>query len=129
MPDFLYIAKLADAEELNGEEWEGRIKAMTRSIRRSFESLKTEILSRIRGEVERDADATKTRQQEVTDKIEGVKKEVNEIKKEVVNEIRKELKEEMKKQDDKMNEIKKEMNEIKKETNQKLDDIMEFLKS
>ena len=114
MPDFLYIAKLADAEELNGEEWEGRIKAMTRSIRRSFESLKTEILSRIRGEVERDADATKTRQQVVTDKIEGVKKEVNETRKEV-NEIRKELKEEM--------------NEIKKETNQKLDDIMEFLKS
>jgi len=56
-PDFLYVVKLADAEGENGEEWEGRIKAMTRSIRSSFEFLKTEILSKIRGEVERDAEA------------------------------------------------------------------------
>ena len=92
MPDFLYIAKLVDAEEQNGEEWEGRIKAMTRSIRRSFESLKTEILSRIRGEVERDADVTKTRQQEVTDKIEGVKKELKKELKEEIAGVKKEVK-------------------------------------
>ena len=75
MPDFLYIAKLADAEGENGEEWEGRIKAMTRSIRKNFENLKTEILSKIRGEVDRDADATQTRQKELK---EEVKKELKE---------------------------------------------------
>ena len=51
IPDFLYIAKLKNAEAEEGHEWEGRIKAMTRSIRSNFEKLKTEILSRIRGEV------------------------------------------------------------------------------
>ena len=126
MPDFLYIAKLADAEGENGEEWEGRIKAMTRSIRRSFESLKTEILSKIRGEIVRDADVTQARQKEVTDNQDKLKKELKEEMKkqdEKMDEIKEEM---MKKQDEKMDEIKK---EIKEEIKEKFDEIMEFLKS
>ena len=49
LPDFLFVAKLKDSDGETGEEWEGRIKAMTKSIRGRFEVLKTEILAKIKG--------------------------------------------------------------------------------
>ena len=39
LPDFLFVAKLKDVDGETGEEWEGRIKAMTKSIRGRFEVL------------------------------------------------------------------------------------------
>ena len=67
LPSFLFVAKLKDSEGETGEEWEGRIKAMTKSIRGRFEDLKTEILAKIRGEVERISEAMKTKQQDLVD--------------------------------------------------------------
>ena len=80
IPDFLYIAKLKNAEAEEGEEWEGRIKAMTRSIRNNLENLKAEILARIRGEVDRDAEVAKMRQQDVMDKIDSNRRHAEKIR-------------------------------------------------
>ena len=93
IPDFLYIAKLKNAEAEEGEEWEGRIKAMTRSIRNNLENLKAEILARIRGEVDRDAEVAKMRQQDVMDKIDSNRRHAEKIE------------EKLMKQDDKLSEM------------------------
>ena len=93
IPDFLYIAKLKNAEAEEGEEWEGRIKAMTRSIRNNLQNLKAEILARIRGEVDRDAEVAKMRQQDVMDKIDSNRRHAEKIE------------EKLMKQDDKLSEM------------------------
>ena len=46
-------------EESNDQEWEGRIKAIAKSLQDRFETLKAEILSRIKKMTERDAEATR----------------------------------------------------------------------
>ena len=81
--DFLYIIKLKNAEAETGQEWQGRIKAMTRSIQSSFERFKEEILSRIRGEVDRDAEATKVRQQELSDQIGSTRNQMEKVREEL----------------------------------------------
>ena len=83
-PDFLYIMKFENAETETGEEWQGRIKAMTRSVQGSFERFKEAILSRIRGEAARDAEVVKVRQQETMDSSRSqVEKVSEELKKEI----------------------------------------------
>ena len=57
--NFLFVASLLNKEEESGVEWEGRIKAITKSLRDRFDALKTDILSKIKKMAERDAEITK----------------------------------------------------------------------
>ena len=59
--NFLYLAKLKDADEENDEEWGGRIKAMKKSNRSLFEDLKTTILTMMRTEVKHDVEGIDVR--------------------------------------------------------------------
>ena len=113
IPDFLYIAKLKNAEAEEGEEWEGRIKAMTRSIRNNLENLKAEILARIRGEVDRDAEVAKMRQQDVMDKIDSNRRHAEKIREQLEKnqvmlekKLEEKLEKKLMKQDEKLSEIK-----------------------
>ena len=57
--NFLFVASLLNKEEESNQEWEGRIKAITKSLRDRFDTLKTDILSKIKKMAERDAEATR----------------------------------------------------------------------
>ena len=107
MPNYLYVAKLKDEDEENGEEWGGRIKAMTKSNRPLFDDLKAAILSMMKNGVEHDVEVVKTQVKDVVDKIDQNKKQVENV--------RKELKKKLEKTDQNQVKIREEMGEMKEE--------------
>ena len=78
--NFLFVASLLNKEEESGQEWEGRIKAITKSLRDRFDTLKTDILSKIKKMAERDAEAMRKQVDSVVKNQSDLKQNQSDLK-------------------------------------------------